>query len=319
MNAGRRFLVALLTLGAVAALPWVGAGLRRQGADLARNLDLGPQRVAVLPLAGVIVDSVWVVRWLKRFAYDVRGVKAIVLALDTPGGGVAPAQEIYEAILRLRQDGLVVVASMGSVAASGGYYVAAACDEIVANPGTVTGSIGVVMETVHLQGLLDKVGARFETVKSGEFKDAGNFTRPLSPRERALFQGAIDDVHQQFVDAVAEGRREALAQALARARNTDPAAVGEDQVKRYAAGLSDGRIYTGRQALDLGLVDRLGGLEDAIDRAAELAGLDDPKVVTYREPRGLGQWLTGIGRAELKAWLGGLAQAQGPRFHYLMR
>jgi protease-4 len=315
----RNALLALAALLLLAALPW---GLRRLPGRLgeaARSLSPQKDRIAVLPFYGEITDSDWAVRWLKRFGYDVRGVKAIVLAMDTPGGGVAPSQEINQAIWRLREDGVVVVASMGSLAASGGYYVAAACDEIVANPGTVTGSIGVLMETVDLQGLLGKLGASFETVKSGEFKDAGNFTRPLGARERALFQGAIDDVHQQFVEAVFDGRREALAQALAHSRGGEAAAYSDAQVKAYAARLSDGRIFTGRQAQELGLVDRLGGLEDAIDRAAELAGLEDPQVITYREPRSLAQWMTGLSKQELRAWVRDSVLGSGTRLNYLLR
>lgn len=312
------FLTVAALLG-LALLPWAGRKIQHLGGDAARNLDLGPGRVAVLPLNGEIVDSGWAVRWLRRFGHDVRGVKAIVIALDTPGGGVAPSQEISQAIWRLRDEGLVVVASMGSLAASGGYYVASACDEIVANPGTVTGSIGVIMETVHLQQLLSKVGAKFETIKSGEFKDAGSFSRPLGARERALFQGAIDDVHGQFVDAVFDGRREALAQALGRRRKVDADKLSEAQVRAYAASLADGRIYTGRQAHDLGLVDQLGSLDDAIERAAELAGLDDPDVITYREPRSFAEWMSGMTRTELQGYLRGVITGSGPRLSFLLR
>lgn len=315
----RHALIALAALLLLAALPW---GLQRLPGRLGEKLrGLSPQkeRIAVLPFYGEISDSGWAVRWLKRFAYDVRGVKAIVLALDTPGGGVAPSQEINQAIWRLRENGVVVVASMGSLAASGGYYVAAACDEIVANPGTVTGSIGVLMETVDLQALLGKLGASFETVKSGEFKDAGNFTRPLKARERALFQGAIDDVHQQFVEAVYEGRREALAQALAQSRGGEASSYNDAQVRTYAARLSDGRIFTGRQAYELGLVDRLGGLEDAITRATELAGLEDPQVITYREPRSFAHWMTGLSKHEIKSWARGSILGSGIRLSYLLR
>lgn len=319
MKAWHWIAVSMLALAALAAAPWAGRELRQSIGGVARDLDLGPGRIAVLPMTGEIVDSQWAVRWLRRFGEDVRGVKAIVIAMDTPGGGVAPSQEITQAIWRLRDDGLVVVASMGSLGASGGYYIASACDEIVANPGTITGSIGVIMETVHLQALLSKVGAQFETIKSGEFKDAGNFARPLGARERALFQAAIDDVHKQFVDAVFDGRHEALAVALAKRSGVKAEKIGEAELRRYAASLADGRIYTGRQAQALGLVDQLGGLEDAIDRAAELAGLDDPKVITYREPRSFAEWMSGMSRAELKTFLRSALSGGGPRFSYLLK
>ena len=307
-------LLALVALAGAACLPW-GAGAKAAG----WAKDLGPERVAVLPITGEIKDSEWAVRWLKRFGHDVRGVKAIVVALDTPGGGVAPSQEICQAIYRLRDQDIVVVAAMGSLAASGGYYIASACDEIVADPGTVTGSIGVIMETAHAERLLDKVGVKFETIKSGEFKDSGSFSRPMLPRERALFQGAIDDVYDQFVDAVAQGRHDALAGVLARKSGRKAESYSEAELKGYVKTLADGRIYTGRQALDLGLVDTLGGLDDAVDRAAELAGLKDPQVVTYREPKGLAEWMTGMSRADLKAWARQAILGDGPSLSFLYR
>lgn len=311
-------ILAAVGLLALALMPRVRQSLRGHG--LGGKLELGRSRVAILPVTGEIADSEWTVRWLRRYADDVRGVKAIVLQLDTPGGGVAPSQEINQAVWRLRDEGIVVVAAMGSEAASGGYYIASACDEIVANPGTITGSIGVIMETVHLEAALKKLGAHFETIKSGEFKDSGNFTRPMLPRERALFQDAIDDVYGQFVDSVAEGRHDAVAAVLAKRTNGDPAKVSDAAVRAYVAKLADGRIYTGRQAQALGLVDTLGGLEDAIDRATDLAGLDDPEVVTFREPRTFAEWMTGMNRAQWKAWLREtVLAAAGPKFSYILR
>jgi protease-4 len=309
----------LLAIALLSALPWARHKLRSGAGELGRDLDLGPGRIAVLPVSGEIMDAAWTVQWLKRFGYDVRGVKAIVLALDTPGGGVAPSQEICQQIWRLRDDGVTVVAAMGSLAASGGYYIASACDEIVANPGTITGSIGVIMETVHVEGLLKKVGAQFETIKSGEFKDSGSPFRPLGVRERSLFQGAIDDVHGQFVDAVVEGRRGPLADAMARKDGGKPEDYSDAEVRKFAARLADGRIYTGRQAQELGLVDQLGGLEEAIDRAAELAGLEDPSVITYREPRSIAEWMTGMSRADMKTWVREAVMGRGPALNYLLR
>ena len=305
-----------LLAGAVA---WLNHGGASSEPAWARNLDWAPGRVAVLPLDGEISQSAWTIRWLKRFGHDVRGVKAIVISLDTPGGGVAPSQEIYEAINRLRDDNIVVVAAMGSMATSGGYYVASACDEIVADPGTVTGSIGVIMQTVHVEKLLAKVGAQFETIKSGEFKDSGSFSRPMLPKERALFQNAIDDVYDQFVDAVVEGRHDALAAVLARQSGRKAESYSDAELKAYVKTLADGRIYTGRQALKLGLVDSLGGVDDAIDRAADLAGLKHPQVVTYREPKSLAQWMTGISKTEFKAWMQQAFMGEGPSLSYLYR
>lgn len=307
--------VLLVLIIAPRGLRWA----RSHGGVVREKLDFGPGRIAILPVYGEIVDSSWVVKWLKRYEQDVRGVKAVVIALDTPGGGVAPSQEINEAISRLRDNGVVVVASMGSTAASGGYYVAAACDEIVANPGTITGSIGVIMETVHAEDLLKKVGAKFETIKSGEFKDSGSPYRSMNARERALFQAAIDDVCDQFVTAVAEGRHDALAAVLSKRTGRGSGKLSDAEIKAYAKTLADGRIYTGRQALQLGLVDSLGSLDDAIDRAADLAGLDDPEVVTIREPRSFAEVFTGMSKADWKALARSTFQASGPSFKFLYR
>lgn len=313
----------LLVLAGALIVGWALPALRRtahgKAADLAKDLDLGPGRVAVLPITGEIKDADWTVHWLKRFGHDVHGVKAIVLALDTPGGGVAPSQEICQEIFRLRDDGIVVVAGMGSMAASGGYYIASACDEIVADPGTVTGSIGVIMDTVHIERLLDKVGAKVETIKSGEFKDSGSFSRPMLPRERALFQAAINDVYDQFLDAVAQGRHDAMAAVLAKRSGRKADSYSDAEIKAYARGLADGRIFTGRQALDLGLVDTLGGLDDAIDRATDLAQLKDPEVVTYREPRNLAEWMTGMNKTQWKSWVQDAVLGDGPSMNFLFR
>jgi protease IV len=175
---------------------------------------------------------------------------------------VAPTQELYRSLLRLREAGKPVVASLGSIAASGGYYVAVAADSIYANPGTLTGSIGVVMQMANVETLMKKVGVEYVVVKAGQFKDIGNFSRPMTPEERRVLQTLLDDVHRQFIDAVAEGRK------LARARVVE---------------FADGRVFSGAQAKSLAMVDELGGLEEAINRAAKLAGLDvPPRVVLPR-------------------------------------
>lgn len=227
------------------------------------DVDLSTEdRVALLRVEGVILDSQATVTDLKRFGENPL-VKAIVLRIDSPGGGVVPSQEIYDAVQRVRnKHNKAVIASMGTVAASGGYYIAAATDRIMANPGTLTGSIGVIMETANVEGLLSKIGVEGIVVKSGKFKDVGSPLRKMTEEERALLQSVMDDVHKQFIDAVAAGR------AL--------------EVTAVQA-LADGRIFTGRQAKEAKLVDELGNLEDAIQLAADLAGIEgEPKVV---EPR----------------------------------
>jgi protease-4 len=213
--------------------------------------------VAVVTVQGVIEDASDIVRSLDGLT-DNEGVRAVVLRVDSPGGGVAPSQEIYGAIERVREH-KPVVASLGSVAASGGYYIASACDSIVANPGTLTGSIGVIMETGNVTELLRKLGVQGVVVKAGKFKDIGSPLREMTDEERRFLEGLLANVHEQFIVAVAKGRK-----------------LPEDQVRP----LADGRIYSGQQALDLHLVDVLGGLRDAVELAATRAGI-------HGEPRWL--------------------------------
>jgi protease-4 len=230
---------------------------------LAPDLDLsGEDRVAVIRVEGVILDAQQTVGDLKKFA-ESPSVKAIVLRIDSPGGGVVPSQEIHDAVKRVRtKNNKAVVASMGTVAASGGYYIAAATDRIIANPGTLTGSIGVIMELANLEGLLKKIGVESVVVKSGQHKDIGSPFRKMNEADRHILQAVMDDVHSQFIEAVAEGRS---------------LEVGDVQP------LADGRVFTGRQAKDAKLVDELGDLEDAIKLAAEMGGIEgEPRVV---EPR----------------------------------
>lgn len=227
------------------------------------DLDLSSDdRIALIRVEGVILDSQATIGELKRFSEN-PSVKAIVIRIDSPGGGVVPSQEIYDAVKRIRnKNNKAVIASMGSVAASGGYYIAAATDRIVANPGTLTGSIGVIMETANVEGLLQKIGVEGVIIKSGKYKDVGSPLRKMSADERGLLQAVMDDVHKQFIEAVAEGRSLEL---------------------RAAQALADGRVFTGRQAKEAKLVDELGDLEDAIQLAAEVVGIEgEPKVV---EPR----------------------------------
>jgi len=223
---------------------------------------LGGERVAVIRIEGVIVDSRETIEELRRFR-DNPSIKAVVLRIDSPGGGVVPSQEIHTEVLKARKDGrLKLVASMGNLAASGGYYIAAATDKIVANPGTLTGSIGVIMELANVQGLLEKVGVQSVVIKSGRYKDLASPFRAMSKEDRGLLQNVLDDVHDQFIQAVAAGR-----------------ALKVEEVRP----LADGRIFTGRQARTAKLVDELGDLQDAIKLAARLVGIEgEPRVV---EPR----------------------------------
>jgi protease IV len=230
----------------------------------------GGAKVAVVEVEGIIgadsgrgLDTDGIVRVLGEYRDD-PAVRAVVLRINSPGGVVAPTQEIFNAIRRLREAKKPVVASLGSVAASGGYYVAVAADRIYASPGTLTGSIGVVMQLANLEGLLKKVGVEYVVVKAGAYKDVGNIARAMTPEERRILQALLDDVYDQFVTAVAEGR------------GLDP------QVVR---GFAEGRIYSGRQAQGLKMVDDLGGLEEAIEAAAKMAGLPAKPRVIYPRRR----------------------------------
>lgn len=223
------------------------------------KLQLG-EKVAVVRVSGIILDSTSVIEELKEYSND-RSVKAIVLRVDSPGGGVAPSQEIYEEILKIKEKKKVVV-SMGSVAASGGYYISAPADVIVANAGTLTGSIGVIMEIPNVSGLMEKIGVETQVVKSGRHKDMASVFKSLTPEEKEILQTVLDDVHDQFIEAVSEAR-----------------GMKYEVVKK----LSDGRIFTGRMAKELGLVDELGNLEDAIMLAGKLAGIKGEPEVVYKE------------------------------------
>jgi len=218
-------------------------------------------RIALVEINGVIEGSEDVVRQLKKYEED-NSIKALVLRIDSPGGGVAPSQEIYDQLLKFRDKDKYIVASMGGVAASGGYYVACAADTILANPGTLTGSIGVIFSYLEFENLMDKAGIKMEVVKSGDLKDVGSPTRAMDPRERAMLQSVIDDTYDQFVNVVSERR-----------------GLDIDFVK----SLADGSIFTGRQARDKALIDKLGTLDDAIAIAGEMAGLGEkPHIVKER-------------------------------------
>jgi protease-4 len=221
------------------------------------TLSMG-ERIAVVPVTGMISDSEPIIEQLKKFGKD-NAVKAIVLRINSPGGGVAPSQEIYEEVRKLNAR-KPILTSMGTIAASGGYYIAAATRKVYANPGTMTGSIGVVMPFVNVKDLVEKFGVKGMAVKSGEFKDIGSPLREMTPAERQLLQSVVDNVHLQFVNAVSAGRK-----------------LPEEEVSRIA----DGRILTGEQAKALGLVDALGNLEDTVAEAARMGGISgEPKVVT---------------------------------------
>jgi protease-4 len=294
----RRWSVRLLAgFGAFAGLVLV-AVLVARGGD-------GPgwfagSRVGVIPLHGAIGSDEEFLADLERFRDD-PSVKAIVVHIDSPGGSVAPSQSIYQELRKVRDEGIPVVASIASVGASGGYYVALAADSILALPGSITGSIGVIMELPNARGLLDRVGLQMDVVKSSAHKDIGSPFRPIEPAERDLLQAMISDVYDQFVEAVAKERR------------LPPSRVRE---------LADGRILSGRQALQAGLVDRTGNLPDAIDVAGRMAGLGElPDWVSPPRPRPtlLDVFFGATASALSERLQAGLQQTQGPRIRYMAR
>ena len=248
--------MALLTLGAIFLFFLLLIVVVGKMSGRSSRFVLG-DKVGYVTIAGAITTSEKIIEQIDNFKED-SSVKAIVLRVNSPGGGVSPSQEIYDEVKAAAAVKPVVV-SMGSVAASGGYYIAVPAHRILANPGTITGSIGVIMQFTNFEELLDKVGLKSQVVKSGLHKDIGSPVRPMSTADREILQSLIDDVYAQFVQAVAESRK------------MDPDAVRQ---------LADGRIFTGRQALKAGLVDELGSYRDAIRVAAELAGIEGkPKVV----------------------------------------
>ncbi len=251
-------------------------------------------KVALVRIEGVILSSKDVIDQLRKYSKNA-SVKAIVLRINSPGGAVVPSQEIYEEVRKIRAaNNQKVVTSMGSVAASGGYYIASASDKIVADPGTLTGSIGVIMEFATAEQLMNKIGVKNEVIKSGARKDVGNFMRAMTPDEREYLQGVLDDVHDQFIDAVAQGR---------------------NMKKEDVLPLADGSVFTGRQAKGLGLVDEIGDLQDAIALAGRLGKIQgEPKVVEQENKYSIWDMLRGEDVGNL---LGGLFRKNLQSLMYL--
>ncbi len=237
------------------------------GGERGAGFTVGEDRIGVVNIKGVITDSKTAVDQISKYSDD-PGIKSIIVRIDSPGGGVAASQEIYQSILTAKTK-KKIVASLGSVAASGGYYIACASDRIVSNPGTVTGSIGAIMHFTNVEETMKKIGLRASAVKSGRYKDIGSPLRDMTPDERALMQGVIDDIYDQFIDAVSANRK-----------------IQKEKLKEYA----DGRIFTGRQALQLGLVDVLGDMDSAVKTAARLAGIKGKPEVVYPKEKGFSIW-----------------------------
>ena len=227
-------------------------------------------RIGIVDITGLITDSQYIINQVKKFRQDKR-IRGIILRIDSPGGAVGPSQEIYDEVLKTRESGKTIYASMGALAASGGYYIASAAEKIFANPGTLTGSIGVIMAFSNAKGLMEKIGLQPEIVKAGEYKDIGSPARAMTQKERNLLQSVVTDVHQQFIEAVASGRDISVAE---------------------VTKIADGRILTGRQAYSLNLVDQMGGLQVSIDQLAHKVGIiGSPKIIKETPRVGFLDWV----------------------------
>lgn len=229
----------------------------------------GSGNIAVMRIEGVIMSADEPLAKLRELE-ESKNIKAVVLRIDSPGGAVGPSQEIYDAVLRLRRTKKPVVCSLGDMAASGGYYIASACEKIYANPGTLTGSIGVIMHFMNLKNLYSWVRVQPNIIKAGKFKDIGNEARDMTDDERKLLQDMMNEIHRQFKDAVLIGRN-----GDAQTKRMNPATLEE---------LADGRVFSGRYAKEKGFVDELGGEFEAIKEAKSLAKITDEKVI--REEKG---------------------------------
>ncbi len=243
--------------------------------------------VGVLVVENEILGSVWATDVINKFKED-DNIKSVVVRINSPGGAVAPCQEIYNSLKTL---GKPVVVSMGSVAASGGLYIAAAGDHIMANPGTITGSIGVIMQSVEVSGTMEKLGLKSQTIKSGQFKDMGSPFREMRSDERALLEAMVLDVYEQFLADLVKGRP----------------AMDPGELRK----LADGRIYNGSEAHKLGLVDELGGFEEALKKAAQLGGLPPDKRPDLRIEDGRKPWWDMVMQSKLG---GGLNISVPPAF-----
>ncbi|MDO9307898.1 MAG: signal peptide peptidase SppA [Deltaproteobacteria bacterium] len=251
------FIIILAIAFSVAVLFTVSVKIAKSLLDGADTTLVSKNGIGLVEVKGMILDSKETIRQLRHFLKQ-DGIKAVVLRVDSPGGIVAPSQEIYEEVKKFAAKKKIIV-SMGSLAASGGYYISAPATMIYANPGTITASIGVILKLSNIEALMDKIGIKSHTLKTGKYKDSGSPLRKFSPEDRAMLQSVIDNTHEQFIRAVAEGRKLPI-----------------EDVRKIA----DGRILSGEQAKGVKLVDRLGTLQDAIEEAGKQAGIKgEPEVI----------------------------------------
>ena len=256
-----KWLIALLIVMVVLGMAFIFGMISyviSSGGDGGSLGFFGGNKVGIVKVEGTIISSDETIEDIESMRKD-DSIASVIIRVDSPGGSVGASQEILEAIRFLAKDKPVVV-SMGTVAASGGYYVSLGADRILANPGTITGSIGVRMEHINIGGLLQWARIGHETLKSGKYKDIGAIDRPLSPTEKAILQEVLDKLHKQFKEAVSEARK-----------------IGMEEVDRIA----DGRVFTGQEAIELGLIDKIGGFAEAIRLAAEMGGIEGEPKLSY--------------------------------------
>lgn len=275
-----------------------------------RNSDfsISDNKIAIIELNGTIDNSEKINALIKK-AKDNSSVKAIVLRINSPGGMVGASQEIYQEVTTARSEGKIIVSSMGDLGASGAYYIACGTDKIVANPGTLTGSVGVIMNFMNWQGLMsNKLGLQFYNIKSGRFKDSGTPNRPMTDDEKQYFQGVIDNVFSQFLEVVIKGREDSIREVLTHQKMELPplgestshlkgkdiakvrAEITFTEISTFIKDYTEGNIYSGQQAYEAGMIDKLGNLNTAIELAADMAGIKDKNKykLIYLKPRELG-------------------------------
>ncbi len=294
-----RLILGILLGGVIASVILVGIALVVvSGRDESGHMAIGRGKIGILPIEGEIVESRDTLRELEEFAEN-DSVKAIVVRINSPGGAVAPSQEIHRELLRVREEtGKPVIASLDTVAASGGYYIAVGCQEIISNEGSITGSIGVIAQWFNIEKLVEWAKVSPQTFTSGEMKDAGSPYRAMSDTEKAYYQRIVSQLHGQFVQAVIDGRK---------------GKMSADEIRKIA----DGRVFTGQEASEIKLVDEIGGLEDAVRRAAELAGMKGTPSVVYpkRIKPGLLELLAGA-EARPAAFVEKFLAGKGSPFFY---
>lgn len=258
------------------------------------SFALGGDRIAILEINGPIGEGPSFQANTRRLIDQVHAwtknqrIRAMVLRINSPGGAVSATQDLHQAVMKFRETGRPVIASLGDTAASGGYYAAVAADEIYANEGSLTGSIGVIMSFLNIEGLQQTIGVSSHVIKSGEFKDIGSMSRPMTEAEKQLLNEVVIDVYEQFLASVVNGREAAVRTLLADTMLKNPADVTREEIEAHIRQYADGRIFTGRQGKQYSLIDSLGSLDDAVARARALANLPEGTQTITGPPRPTG-------------------------------